>query len=126
MQTKKTNSLSLHIVKREPPAWYFSLLIRAAAVLLALIVSGVIIMLLTDKNPIAVYTSMINGAFGMDIRVWSLVQDVAILLCISLAVTPAFKMKFWNCGAEGQVLIGGLATVTVMMFWVINFPSPFF
>ena len=124
MQTKKNNALSFHIVKREPLAWYFGLLIRAAAVLLALIVSGVIIMLLTDKNPIAVYTSMFNGAFGMSIRTWSLVQDVAILLCISLAVTPAFKMKFWNCGAEGQVLIGGLATVTVMMFLGDKLPLP--
>ena len=116
MQTKSNKKISFHIVKREPLAWYYSLAIRAAAVILALIVSAVIITLLTDKNPIAVYASMLDGAFGMDIRVWSLFQDVVILLCISLAVTPAFKMKFWNCGAEGQVLVGGLATVSVMMF----------
>ena len=115
-KTAPKKSLSFHIVKREPLAWYYGLAIRAAAIVAALLVSAVIITLLTDKNPIAVYASMIDGAFGMDIRVWSLLQDVAILLCISLAVTPAFKMKFWNCGAEGQVLIGGLATVTVMMF----------
>ena len=110
------NHFSFHIVKREQIAWHKGLAIRAAAVLLALIVSGIVITLLTDKNPLAVYKSMWNGAFGMNIRVWSLFQDVAILLCISLAVTPAFKMKFWNIGAEGQVLIGGLATVSVMMF----------
>ncbi len=125
MQIFKSNKgLSFHIVKREPLAWYYSLAIRAAAVILALIVSGVIITLLTDKNPLAVYASMIDGAFGMDIRIWSLFQDVVILLCISLAVTPAFKMKFWNCGAEGQVLIGGLATVTVMMFLGDKLPLP--
>lgn len=125
MQISKSNKgLSFHIVKREPLAWYYSLAIRAAAVILALIVSGVIITLLTDKNPLAVYASMIDGAFGMDIRIWSLFQDVVILLCISLAVTPAFKMKFWNCGAEGQVLIGGLATVTVMMFLGDTLPLP--
>ena len=39
-----------------------------------------------------------------------------MLLCVSLAVTPAFKMKFWNIGAEGQVLISGLACVATMMF----------
>ena len=37
-------------------------------------------------------------------------HDIAILLCISLAVTPAFRMRFWNTGAEGQVLIGCLST----------------
>ena len=121
---KLSKNHSFHIVKREPPVWYIGLAIRAAAVILALIVSGVIITLLTDKNPIAIYASMIDGAFGMDIRIWSLFQDVAILLCISLAVTPAFKMKFWNCGAEGQVLIGGLATVAVMMFLGDKLPLP--
>ena len=42
-------------------------------------------------------------------------QNLAILLGISLAVTPAFKMRFWNIGAEGQVLIGGLATAACMI-----------
>ena len=121
---KHKNSISFHIVKREPIAWYKGLGIRAVAVVLALVVSGIVITLLTDKNPLAVYASMFNGAFGMDIRIWSLFQDVAILLCISLAVTPAFKMKFWNIGAEGQVLIGGLATVSVMMFLGGKIPLP--
>ena len=40
---------------------------------------------------------------------------MAILLGISLAVTPAFKMRFWNIGAEGQVLIGCLASATCMI-----------
>lgn len=122
--TRHKKSLSFHIAKREQIVWYKGLAIRAAAVLLALVVAGVVITLLTDKNPLAVYKSMWSGAFGMDIRVWSLFQDVAILLCISLAVTPAFKMKFWNIGAEGQVLIGGLATVSVMMFLGDKMPLP--
>ncbi|MBO5106025.1 MAG: ABC transporter permease [Clostridia bacterium] len=122
--TKNKKSFSFHIIKREQTVWYKGLAIRAAAVLLALVVSGIVITLLTDKNPLAVYKSMWSGAFGMDIRVWSLFQDVAILLCISLAVTPAFKMKFWNIGAEGQVLIGGLATVSVMMFLGGKIPLP--
>ena len=37
-------------------------------------------------------------------------------MCISLAVTPAFKMRFWNIGAEGQTLIAALASVTVIMY----------
>jgi len=125
MENKKSKkSFSFHIIKREQTVWYKGLAIRAAAVLLALVVSGIVITLLTDKNPLAVYKSMWSGAFGMDIRIWSLFQDVAILLCISLAVTPAFKMKFWNIGAEGQVLIGGLATVSVMMFLGGKIPLP--
>ncbi len=118
---KKPN---FHIVKREPMAWYFNVLVRAAAIVASLVVSGIVIMMLTKKNPIEIYSSMISGAFGSSLRIWSLMQNVAILLCISLAVTPAFKMKFWNCGAEGQVLVGGLATVAVMMFLGDTLPYP--
>ena len=41
---------------------------------------------------------------------------MAILLGISLAVTPAFKMRFWNIGAEGQVLIGAFAAAACMFY----------
>ena len=34
---------------------------------------------------------------------------------ISLALTPAFKMQFWNIGGEGQVLVGGLAAAACMI-----------
>ena len=67
---------------------------------------------------------MVKGVFGTERRIWNTLQDLAILLCISLAVTPAFKMRFWNCGAEGQVLIGGLATISVMMFLGDKMPLP--
>ncbi len=121
---KKTKTPLFHIAKRAPLPWYCGLGVRAIAIVLALLLSAIVITLLTKKNPIDVYASMISGAFGSTGRLWSLFQDIAILLCISLAVTPAFKMKFWNCGAEGQVLIGGLATVTVMMFLGDKMPLP--
>lgn len=115
---------AFHIVKRDPMPWYCNFAVRAAAILLALIVSAVVITLLTGKDPIRVYMSMFRGAFGSDLKIWYLLQNIAILLCISLAVTPAFKMRFWNCGAEGQALVGGLATISVMMFLGDKMPLP--
>ena len=112
----KTRSPLFHIVKREPLPWYGALGIRAGAIVIALLLSAVVIMLLTQKNPIEIYKAMFEGAFGSSNRIWNLFQQLSMLLCVSLAVTPAFKMKFWNIGAEGQVLVGGLATVAVMMF----------
>ncbi len=117
-------NMNFHIVKREPMVWYKAVLVRAIAIIASLLVSAVVIMLLTSKNPIEIYSSMLSGAFGSSLRIWSLLQNTAILLCISLAVTPAFKMKFWNCGAEGQVLISGLATTAVMMFLGDSLPYP--
>ena len=118
----KTNEKHLRepkfqIVKRDQPVWYQSWLIRAAAILLALIISGFVIVFLTGDNPISVYKSMFAGTFGSSRKVWNTLQKLAVLLCISLAVTPAFKMKFWNIGAEGQTLVGGLAAAACMIYW---------
>lgn len=118
------NKGKFHIAKREPMVWYKSLLVRALAVIASLLVSAVVITVLTKKNPIEVYSSMFAGAFGTELRVWALLQNLVILLCVALALTPAFKMKFWNCGGEGQVLVGGLATVCVMCFLGDVLPYP--
>lgn len=105
-----------HITKRSDIVWWKAWLIRAVAILAALIVCAGIIILLTKYNPIEVYRAMIKGSFGSERKMWILLQNVAMLLCISLAVTPAFKMRFWNLGAEGQVLIGGLASAACMFY----------
>ncbi|MBQ7288691.1 MAG: ABC transporter permease [Clostridia bacterium] len=123
-KVKKSHGYGFHIVKREPLAWYYNFAIRAIAIFCALVVSAIVITLLTHKNPIQIYGSMISGVFGSDLRIWSFFQNIAILLCVSLAVTPAFKMRFWNCGAEGQVLVGGLATIIVMLFLGDKLPLP--
>lgn len=114
----------VHIVKRDAVPWYYRVGVRVLAIVAALVVTALVIMVLTKKNPLQVYGSMLSGAFGTELRIWSLLQNVAILLCVSLAVTPAFKMRFWNCGAEGQVLVGCLATTAVMMFLGDSLPMP--
>ncbi len=113
-----------HVIKRDDIVWWKAWLIRIASVILALIVSGIVTILLTGINPVDMYVSMIDGAIGTPRLTWNLLQNTAILLCISLAVTPAFKMKFWNIGAEGQVLIGGLATASCMIFFGEKLPTP--
>lgn len=114
-ENKKVHEPLFHIVKRDAIPQYQAWGIRIGSILIALIVSAIVTMLLTKENPISVYATMFEGAFGSSRKVWNLLQNLAMLLCISLAVTPAFKMRFWNCGAEGQVLIGGLATAACMI-----------
>lgn len=104
-----------HITKRYAMPWWKSWIIRVIAIVFALIVSAVVTIVLTGQNPVEVYSTMIKGAFGTPRRIWQLFQNVALLLCIALAITPAFKMRFWNIGAEGQVLVGGLATAACMI-----------
>ena len=112
MKNKRT---LFHIVKREALPWYQAWMIRGAAILLALIVCSLVTVMVTGLNPLDLYKSMFYGAFGTERKTWVLFQKLAILLGISLAVTPAFKMRFWNIGAEGQVMAGALACATVMI-----------
>lgn len=113
-----------HIAKRDGVPFWQGCLIRVGAVVGALILCALITVLLTGKNPIEIYVTMYQGVFGTPRRIWKMLQGVAILLCISLAVTPAFKMQFWNTGAEGQVLIGGLATAACMFYFGGKIPYP--
>ena len=113
----------LHISKRGVLPWYTSWAIRGAAILLALVVCGVVTTALTGLNPLGVYATMLQGAFGTERKIWILGQNMAILLCVSLAVTPAFKMRFWNVGGEGQILMGGLATAACMILLGEKLPN---
>ena len=103
------------ISKRDTLPLSKALLIRGGILLLALVFCGLITTILTGKNPFSVYGTILSGAFGTSRRIWVTLRNVAVLLGISLAVTPAFKMRFWNIGAEGQTMIGCLATTTCMI-----------
>ena len=112
-----------NIVKRDALPWYKSLGIRLIAILAALIVCAIVTTILTGINPIQVYVSIFLGAFGTARKTWITFQNVAILLLISLALTPAFRMRFWNIGGEGQVLVGGLAAAACMITLADKVPN---
>ena len=121
---QKEARLSLfHITKRAAVPLWQAILVRVVAILAAMIVCAVITVIFTGDNPLLIYATIFKGAFGKG-RAFVTVHDIAILLCISLAVTPAFRMRFWNTGAEGQTLIGGLATAIVMFYLHDKVPTP--
>ena len=111
---KHTREPLLYVVKRDTMPMGKAVLVRVIAILLALVVSGVVTKVLTGDNPLSIFATIAKGAFGPG-RTLVTLHDIAILLCIALAVTPAFRMRFWNTGAEGQVLIGCLATAICML-----------
>lgn len=90
--------------------------IRLIAVLLSLAVAAIVIVAITKQNPIQVYLGIIDGAVGTNRRVWVTIRETVVLLCIAVGLTPAFKMRFWNIGAEGQILMGGIATAALMIY----------
>ena len=121
----------VRMVKRDTmPAWRQAL-VYALAVVLALVACSITIVLFTGLNPIDVYATMWESTFGAPgvawknrlITIWTTVRDTMILLCVALALAPAFRMRFWNIGGEGQILVGGLATAFVMRQFGDMIPS---
>ncbi len=101
-----------HIVKRDKMPWWKGLLVRAAAVAVALVICMLISYVFVGITPDKLFSSFIKGNFSSEMYLWWLGKETSILLCIALAITPAFIMRFWNIGAEGQTLIGSLAAVS--------------
>ena len=113
----------VRLAKRDDmPAWK-GWLVRIIAVLLALVVDGLIIYAIVHLNPVDVYKAMYEGAFGTSRRAWVSMRDAVVLLCIGIGLAPAFKMKFWNLGAEGQILVGGIATAACMIYMGGHIPN---
>lgn len=122
METKVKEPL-FHISKRDNLSVKRKVVVRAIAIVLALIISAVITAVATGINPLEVYSSILRGAFGSARKTWITIQDLSILLLISLALTPAFRMKFWNIGGEGQILMGGLGAATCMICFGNSLPN---
>lgn len=79
--------------------------IRLTAVLLALFFSSLFILIM-GHNPVKVYISMLSGAFGSKYRIIETMKVAIPLIIASIGIMVAFKMKFWNIGGEGQILMG--------------------
>ena len=106
----------IRLVKRDALPAKKVVLIYAIAIVASLLLSSIICTLFSSKNPIVFFESLFSGAFGSSRRIWLLLQDTALLLGVAVALVPAFKMKFWNLGGNGQILIGCLASISCMFY----------
>lgn len=113
----------IHITRRKDIEWYKAWMVRIIAIILALVLCGIITMIATGLNPFKVYLAMFNGAFGTNRKIWTLLQNIAILLCISIALAPAFKMRYWNLGGDGQALMGALGAAAAMILLGDKIPN---
>ncbi|MCC8044734.1 MAG: ABC transporter permease [Clostridiales bacterium] len=113
----------LRMSRRESIPLWKEALIYLAAILLALIACAGVIYALVQMNPIDVYKAIFDGALGSKRRIWITVRDMLTLLCIAVGLAPAFRMRFWNIGAEGQILVGGVAAAALMINLADKIPN---
>ena len=114
----------LRLVKRDALPAGKVVLIYAIAIVASLVLSAIICSLFSTKNPAAFFSALFDGAFGSKRRIWLLLQDTALLLGVAVALVPAFKMKFWNLGGNGQILVGCLAAIACMFYLGGKLPDP--
>lgn len=116
MTDKTVKEPLVHIVKREDMKMWKKWAVRIIAILLSLVVCATFIYAIVHMDPIQIYEGIIDGAIGTNRRAWVTIRDSLTLLLVAVAVTPAFKMRFWNIGAEGQILMGCVASAALMIY----------
>lgn len=112
----------IRIVKRGDIARGKAWIIRLSSVLLALITGGLLILAL-GHNPFTVYADMAKGSLATGTARIGMLKIAIPLLGTALALAPAFKMRFWNIGAEGQILMGAIFASYFALFCADRMPS---
>ncbi|MBE6133609.1 MAG: ABC transporter permease [Erysipelotrichaceae bacterium] len=117
-ETKKRFSLPFHVVKRldTPKKQYW--LIKIAGFLAAFLLAGLICTIFRPGSFGTFYKEMFLGVFDpSDLEIlFEFLETVGLLLLVAFALAPAFKMRFWNIGGEGQILVGCLVTAAISKF----------
>lgn len=109
--------LPFHITKRTDIVAWKAWLVRGGAIVIAFILTAIVSTILTKGDMGGFFKEMFVGTMGSANKALKFLNGWVMLLMIGLALVPAFKMKFWNIGAEGQTLMGALASVVVIKEW---------
>lgn len=105
----------IRIVKRAELSGRAAMMLRVGALIIALIFGGLFILAL-GYNPFTIYGTIISGSFRSAMAVQATVKIMIPMVIASLGVTIAFKMRFWNIGAEGQIIMGATFATYFALF----------
>lgn len=125
MNKKKTHKFPVYVVKRMGLAKWKYWLIRTIGVLVAFLVAGITCTIIKPGSFGTFYKELFRGCFDFsDITtIINLLVTFSIIMMVVLALIPAFKMKFWNIGAEGQILVGCLVSAGIAKFMPVGTPN---
>ena len=117
-ENKKHFKLPFHIVKKLDLSKKNYWTIKVVGILTAFLLSGILCTIFAPGTFFTFYEKMIYGIFNpKNTDTFMLFLETAgMLLLVAFALAPAFKMKFWNIGAEGQISVGALVTAGIAYF----------
>jgi simple sugar transport system permease protein len=93
------------------PVWLNLALPLLAIITTLVICSGLIVA--AGADVVSAYGSLLHGAFGSRFNFVETLVKSAPLIFTGLAVAVAFRARFWNIGAEGQLLAGAMAAAFI-------------
>lgn len=96
-------------------------LIAIALVLAALVVGGLLVML-TGNSPMEAYGAMLRGSFSSVQKICELFVKFIPITLIAFGISIAFRAQLWNIGAGGQFIMGSIAATVVALY----LPGPTF
>ena len=114
----------IRVSRRADISWKGTTIVKASSILCAFLLCGLLSTIIAPGSFFSFYGGIFSGTFVNFDTTLATLWDAAILLLIAVAITPAFKMKFWNIGAEGQVLMGCLGAAMLMKFLAPHVPNP--
>lgn len=112
----------IRIIGREDLNWKKKALVRAICLFSGVVLCIISLWIIGKKDPFPAVGIIFQGTFGNSAKFWQTIQEMVLLLGIGLALVPAYEMRFWNVGAQGQVLMGALGCAVVMIYGK-NLPS---
>ncbi len=116
MSKAKTHDPLIRLAKRDSMSSAKAWGIRLLSIVVALFLGGGLIQI-TGYSPISVYIAIVEGSFGTSLAIQQTIKLAIPILGASLAIAPAFKMRFWNIGVEGQITMGAVFST----FFALNF-----
>ena len=119
--------MGFHIVKRENLPLWARACFYVGAVMIALLI-GAVLLLAIGVNPIDYYYEMVTlGTVDNAIAYktfMNYIKEFLPLVLTSVALSLAFKMRFWNIGGEGQFIMGALTAGFIALWWGPSLPEP--
>ena len=115
-ENKKSREKLFHITKRLDVSLKYKIIIRIISIFAALVACAIVLFIFKPGKFGVFFKESFNSLLGSKSRFFNVLYEFALLLGIAIAILPCFKMKFWNLGGEGQVLMGCLAAALISKY----------
>ncbi len=115
--------MNLTLEPRTDPSRAFSFAVNMAALVVALVLSGLMIAVV-GGDPIRSYLHILGAAFGSVGVISDTLVKATPLILTGLACALAFRMRLWNIGAEGQFLMGAWGASAIVLAPILPAGTP--